>query len=133
MSFCAFGGVFGIGAAALVAESGEFDQHFRGVGGVAVAEVAEVVVTALKPSLPVWLEVAVFRFLGAGGDGDEELAMGLPGAGSEQLGSRDVGGEVSAKARGRRRKSRAGFHSKSNWTRPVDRRDRRAGLSLSGV
>ena len=43
-------GVFGAGAAALAAEAGEFDQHFGCVGGVAVAKMDEVVVTALKPS-----------------------------------------------------------------------------------
>ena len=74
-------GVFCAGSAALAAKAGEFDQHFRGVSGVAVAKVDDGVMTTLKPSPPVWFAFTVLGFLGAGGNGrgDANAECGVGG------------------------------------------------------
>ena len=67
--------VEGFGATALAAEAGELDEHLGGAGGIAVAELDNVVAPSFEARAPVGRAGAVLGFLGTGGDGSKELPV----------------------------------------------------------
>ena len=68
-------GVVGVFTFAVSAQAAKFHLHDRRIGGVAVAELDEVIVPAFKPPAPIGCLVAIFNALGLGGDLREESAV----------------------------------------------------------
>jgi len=63
--------VLGIGAA----QAAKRDEHDRGLGGIAIAELDDVIVPSLQTDLPIRRAVAIFDAFRTVGDGGEKLAM----------------------------------------------------------
>ncbi len=68
-------GVVSGAAPAVAAEAAKLHLHHRRVGGVAVAELDDVIPATFQPLPPIRRLVAVFNTLGAGGDLREEFAV----------------------------------------------------------